>query len=404
MYPTIYHVFYDWFGWEIPFFKLLNSFGFFVAVAFVAASWVLGKELKRKEEGGLFKPEKRKVILGKPVQWSDVIINAFIGFIMGWKIVWLIMNAGDLFVPGTMPQEHIFSMAGYPLMGLLFAALLGGWKWFDYHSKRLPEPQEKVVLFHAWEYTGSITMIAAIFGIVGAKFFHLFENPAEFMQFFKNPTLDNFLSGLTVFGGLIVAAIALGVFAWRKNLPLLHMGDSLAPSFVLAYGIGRIGCQVSGDGDWGIVNTAPKPFFLDWIPDNLWAYDYPNNVNGVGVKIPHNSVMEIYEGYGTFLNPPVFPTPIYETLIMFAIFAAVWFSRKRCHIPGFIFAICLMCIGVERFFIEKIRVNNHFDFLGMQVTQAEVISTLLFFTGGFLVYFFYKNQLSSREWKKWGKT
>ena len=182
MYPTIYHVFYDWFGWEIPFFKLLNSFGFFVAVAFVAASWVLGKELKRKEEGGLFKPEKRKVILGKPVQWSDVIINAFIGFIMGWKIVWLIMNAGDLFVPGTMPQEHIFSMAGYPLMGLLFAALLGGWKWFDYHSKRLPEPQEKVVLFHAWEYTGSITMIAAIFGIVGAKFFHLFENPAEFMN------------------------------------------------------------------------------------------------------------------------------------------------------------------------------------------------------------------------------
>ena len=72
-------------------------------------------------------------------------------------------------------------------------------------------------------------------------------------------------------------------------MPFLRLADATAPGLLLAYGIGRIGCHVSGDGDWGIPNTLPKPGWLSWAPDWIWAYAYPNNVNRVGIRIPNNS-------------------------------------------------------------------------------------------------------------------
>ena len=64
----------------------------------------------------------------------------------------------------------------------------------------------------------------------------------------------------------------------------IHVADAFAPAMMLSYGIGRIGCHVAGDGDWGIVNNYPKPF--SWLPDWVWAYTYPNNVLGEGIQIP----------------------------------------------------------------------------------------------------------------------
>jgi hypothetical protein len=80
---------------------------------------------------------------------------------------------------------------------------------------------------------------------------------------------------------LIVAGIAVAIYARRKKIPFLHLADATAPGLILAYGIGRIGCHVSGDGDWGIVNTAEKPGWLSWLPDWAWSYDYPNNVGAI---------------------------------------------------------------------------------------------------------------------------
>jgi len=158
---------------------------------------------------------------------------------------------------------------------------------------------------------------------------------------------------------------------------------------ILGYGIGRIGCQVSGDGDWGIVNSAPKPGWLSWAPDWLWAYDYPNNVNQVtgpsadtlGMPITDPTV-PCFDGYCTHLVPSVFPTPVYETLMALVIFGILWSLRKRIQVPGVIFSIYLIFNGIERFFIEKIRVNNKFDFLGMKATQAEMIAVIFILIGG----------------------
>ncbi len=388
MYPTIYHALYDMFGLDWTWTKLLNSFGFFVALAFVVASYTLGLELKRKGREGHLKSERRKIILGKGPEWADVITNGIIGFIVGWKFVYLFLNSARLFQPGETPQQHIFSSEGYWFLGLIMGLAFGAWKWWEYKKNQLPEPKEQVVEFHIFEYTGTITFLAAIFGIIGAKLFHLFENPDEFLAFFKSPDLNSFLSGLTVYGGLIVGAAGVLVFAWRKNIPLLHLTDSATPGMILAYGIGRIGCQVSGDGDWGIVNAAPKPSWLSWLPDWMWAYDYPNNVNGVlgpsadtfGMRITDPSI-PCFEGYCTHLVPAVWPTPFYETIMAVLIFGFLWSIRKRVKIPGIITAGYLILNGMERFLIESIRVNNKFDLFGLQATQAQVIAVLFVLSG-----------------------
>ena len=147
---------------------------------------------------------------------------------------------------------------------------------------------------------------------------------------------------------------------------------------LLAYGIGRIGCQVSGDGDWGVANTAPTP---SWLPQWMWSYDYPNNVNGVtgynslggyeGVPITDGTC---FEGYCTHLVPGVYPTPFYEAVACILLFGVLWSLRKRITAPGVIFSLFLVFDGVERFLVEKIRVNE--PWLGSW-TQAEVISLLL---------------------------
>jgi prolipoprotein diacylglyceryltransferase len=79
--------------------------------------------------------------------------------------------------------------------------------------------------------------------------------------------------------------------------------------------------------------------------------------------------------------PSVFPTPVYETIMAVIIFLILWSLRKRIKIPGMIFALYLAFNGLERFWIEKIRVNDTYKLLGMEITQAEIISTLLFIAG-----------------------
>ncbi len=377
MYPTLYHALSDLLGIEWTWMKLLNSFGFFVALAFVAANMLLAAELRRKEAQGLFLPSTRKVIVGEPVRWSDVVSNGLIGFVIGWKFIWLIANAETLFRPGEMPQHHIFSWQGNGWLGLLLGAVFGAWRWYEYHKQRLPVPQEKQVVQHVFEHTGTITFIAAVGGIAGAKIFAWLEDPAGITAFFDHFSLEEFLSGLTVYGGLIIGGAAVLFYAWRKKIHLLALMDAAAPGMMLAYGIGRMGCHVSGDGDWGIANPDPKPAWLGWLPDSWWAYDYPNNVQGAGVKLAEGA----WEGYGTHLVPPVFPTPVYEICMAVLIFALLWYLRRKLSTPGKLFALYMVLCGIERLLIEQIRVNERMSLAGFSLTQAEIIS-VLFIAGG----------------------
>jgi len=405
VYPNLYFLFQDLLGVEVPALKLVNTFGLMVALAFVVASALLKRELQRKEKEGLISASEKKVVAGKaagPLAWAS---SGLLGWLLGWKVLWLLWNAGTLFQGGGPPQQHLFSGAGYPLLGLLGAAAMGFMRYREDMAQRRETPKEETVLVHPWERTGNITLMAAVGGVLGAKFFHLLEYPEELVAFFTAPSLQGFLGGLTIYGGLIVGGIAVALYGRRHGIPFLHLADATAPALMLAYGIGRIGCQVSGDGDWGIPNPHPKPDWLAWAPDWVWSYNFPNNVNAVfgprpsgytGKLITEADPWPIFEGFGTYLDPGVYPTSFYETLMAAAIFAFLWSMRKRWKVKGTLFAVYLMFNGVERFWIEKIRVNAPMEFLGMTMTQAELIATLTCVSGLVLLALLHKQTI-----KRW---
>lgn len=305
----------------------------------------------------------------KDARRNDLIGSVILGFIVGFKALEAVLHFNDLV---NDPQHFLLSARGNFLGGLLVAAALGYFKYRENNKKPVTSDITEVV--HPYQIMGNLTMIAAIAGLLGAKIFHNLENWDEFT---KDP-IDALLSfsGLTFYGGLICGGAAVLYQAAKYKVHWKHMLDIGAPAMMLAYAVGRIGCHVSGDGDWGIVNTAPKPGWLSWAPDWLWAYNYPNNVIEQGVPIDG-----CVGKYCSQLPEMVFPTPLYEFLACLALFGVIWALRKRIKVPGVLFGVYLMMNGIERFCIEKIRVNNKMDFLGMDVTQAEIIAAALFLIG-----------------------
>ena len=87
MYPNLYYAFKDWFGVEWNGLSFLNTFGLMVAMGFVTAAIVLSKELQRKEKLGLLTPREEMIVVGKPATWSELLINGFVGFLFGYKIL-----------------------------------------------------------------------------------------------------------------------------------------------------------------------------------------------------------------------------------------------------------------------------------------------------------------------------
>lgn len=369
MYPTLYHAVHDLLGLDIGILRMLNSFGFFVALAFILASWTLGRELRRMEGLGLLRATVRTRTIGQPASAGELIGQGILGFLLGWKGFFLITRSEEALAD---PPAFLLSAQGDVIAGLAAAALLVWLRWRERQKARLEEPRTEQVKVLPHEHAGNITITAAIWGLIGAKLFHWLENPGEFIAFITAPSSGDIITGLTMYGGLIVAGAMVMRYFKRNGIPVWHGADAAAPGVMLAYAVGRIGCQVSGDGDWGIVNTT----FLGPGPKWLWQYDYPNNVNGVG--IPLTDGRPCFDGYCTVLPETVFPTPLYETMVCLLFFAGLWALRKRLKPAGSIFFLFLFLNGLERFFIEKIRVNVHV--LGT-ITQAEIIAVLLMLAG-----------------------
>lgn len=316
----------DWVG-------IFKTFGALVAVAFLAATWVMVNELKRKEQLGLIQPtlDSRKGVM-----------------------VW--------------PHQRI----------------------------------------------SEIVMIAALGGLVGAKLFNAFETWDDFL---RDPIGSLFSrSGLTFYGGLIVATAVFYYYARKHKIRFAHLCDAAAPAVMIAYGIGRLGCQFAGDGDWGIYNTAyvttsdgtlrqvseqegRQALMLyaeqfrrgNAMPDTghlyapaaspalrwLWAQNYPRNVSNDGIALrdcPHPDYCHV-------LPVAVFPTPVYESIVSIGLFFFLWGIRHRLRRPWQMFGIYLIVNGLERFLVEQIRVNYEYDWGWLHPTQAEIIAVSLMITG-----------------------
>ena len=440
MYPNLYYVFKDWFGVEWKALSFLNTFGLMVAMGFVTAAIILSSELQRKEKQGLLSPREEMIMVGKPATLSELIINGLVGFLFGFKIFGFFFNKTE----GINPQEYIFSREGSILGGLLIAGLLVSLKWWDKNKQKLATPERRNVRIWPHDRVGDIIILGLIFGILGAK---LFDNLENWSDFIKDPIGRLFsVSGLTFYGGLILATVAICWYASKKGIKIIHLVDAAGLALLLAYAVGRIGCQVSGDGDWGIVNSAyitdingkivkagpgefdiqlqknasyylsgrvidkdsvlvpvtdrvyksldkvPRMSFTapSFLPVWMVAYNYRQNVNKDGVKIS-----DCTDEHCRVLPLPVFPTPFNETIVCTFLFLILWSVRRRIKIPGVMFGIYLILNGIERFAVELIRVNNTYSIFGLHPTQAEIISLSLILAGIILILVVRKKHAAS---------
>jgi phosphatidylglycerol---prolipoprotein diacylglyceryl transferase len=192
-----------------------------------------------------------------------------------------------------------------------------------------------------WAY--ELVFVALVGGIVGSRLDFVLENYDEV----KDDLLGNIFSGsgLVWYGGAIGGAIAVCLWAWWRGMFNLALLDLCAAPLAVGYALGRIGCQISGDGDYG------QPW------DGPWAMAYPDGT------IPTDT--------------PVHPTPIYETLTMGLVAYALWRLRDRFR-TGILFAIYLIAAGTERFLIEFIRRNED---VALDLTQAQLISVVMVLAG-----------------------
>lgn len=370
MYPDLSYFFHALFGTPVDnWTSVFKTFGFFLVLAILSAAVLLYQELKRKAQEGLFSPTPIQIDTARGASLWDLFSNALFGFLLGFKGFAIATNFGNF---QADPSGFLLSSEGNVLVGILLAGLLVGLKYWEGVKKSKAAGGIQTVQVYPHDRIGEITMIAAISGVLGAKIFALLE---DLPAFFEDP-IGTFVSGsgLAIYGGLIVGFFSVAYYLRRKKIPIIHVVDAVAPALIIAYGVGRLGCHFSGDGDWGITAAAqPSWWFL---PDWLWSYDYPQNVLNEGVPIEGCTA-----NYCSRLDPAVYPTPLYESIMAFIIGGILWGIRKRLAIPGMLFAIYLMFNGVERFFIEKIRVNEKYQVLGTPLTQAEIISILLFLVG-----------------------
>src|ERR1700722_10485844 len=217
----------------------------------------------------------------------------------------------------------------------------------------------------------SIIGITGLAGLAGARLYHLLESPAEF---FANPWPLLFsTTGFAWFGALLGGFTALVLLARNYRMKILLMLDVAAPAAALGYGIGRIGCLISGDGDYGTPTSLP------------WGMSFPNGL------VP--------------TTERVHPTPIYEFLDAVVIAYILWRigqwalpgnlakpakpaipvnqGKLPVHPVGEVFAWYLVLTGVARFLVEFIRINPR-SFLGM--SNAQAASVLSVFAGVLLLF------------------
>ena len=379
MFPTLSHLIEYLTGVFIP--LPFKTFGFFIALAFLAGSYFISKDLTEKNDSGLIPSTKKKAIKGKPTETKDLIKHALTGLLIGFKGLFAYYNY-SYFIDDTF--SFLFSVQGSTsgaVIGLVLGLAYGLYLKKTNPFTELVEEEQEV---KPQELTANLLLISAGAGLFGAKIFHQLENWDTFIADPMGQLLSG--GGLTFYGGLICGAAAVIIYVKQYGIKTGIIADAMAAPLMLAYGIGRIGCHTSGDGDWGIVNLNSKPDFLQFLPDWMWAYTYPNNVIRAGERMA-----ECTDPLGVYcyeLANPVYPTAVYEAIMGIILFTIIWKLRNSFSRPGMLFSLYLVFNGLERFSIEKIRINNE---LYNGLTQAEMISAGLVVLG-ISLFFWLKNR------------
>jgi len=268
-----------------------------------------------------------------------------------------------------------FKVYGYGLM-LGIAFLLGSYVLAKGLSRKKIDPN----------IATTVTILAVIFGISGAKILYLIE---EWGYFVKDPLGTAFSpGGLTWYGGFVLGLAAVLFYVWRKRVPLLKFLDALGVALILAYGVGRIGCQLSGDGDYGYPTRLPwgtiyaqgtaKPMFaleeyFKAHPDDatFWHYDslkaVPGGVDRLGMR------------YSKFdAVTPLHPAPLYEFVLGVVGYLILVRLRREEYPDGVLFMVYLILASIFRLSVEFLRLNPRLMF---GLSEAQLVSIILIVFG-----------------------
>lgn len=190
----------------------------------------------------------------------------------------------------------------------------------------------------------ALTLAAGLGGFVGARLYWLAEHAGEITL------LDSFSSaGFTWYGGVLGGAVAVLAVARRRGVDLPVLLGAAGPALALGYGVGRVACQLAGDGTYGVASDLP------------WAMSYPDG------EVP--------------TTEQVHPTPVYETVASLVIFWVLW--RLRCRwAPTRLFGLYLILAGAERFLVELLRLN---DDVALGLTQPQLFAAAMTIAGAALV-------------------
>jgi phosphatidylglycerol---prolipoprotein diacylglyceryl transferase len=235
----------------------------------------------------------------------------------------------------VQPELNLFGLT-LQTFGLMLgvAFIVCGWLTARY-LKEIGKPVD-------WAY--EFIFAAIVGGLVGSRLWWVVENWDETSDDLFGSLFTG--AGLVFYGGAIGGAIAVLFWSWRKGWLEARTFAMGAAPLAAGYAIGRIGCQLAGDGDYGI----------PW--DGPWAMAYPNGTVPTDV--------------------PVHPTPVYETIVMGIVTVVLWRLRHRLR-PGNLFALWAVLAGLERFLIEFIRRN---DEVVAGLTQPQLISLAMVLLGG----------------------
>ncbi len=230
-----------------------------------------------------------------------------------------------------------------------------------------------------------VVLTAAIAGLAGSKlYFLLFES---FERFMRHP-LEMLFSGagLTWYGGLVLAMICIMILIRRRKLPLLRSVDLISVPLPLGYGIGRIGCHLAGDGDYGLPYNGifATNYSKGIVPPSQAFYgtevakDYPNGI------VPNDTLCH--------------PTPVYETAVSVLIFFVLWQTTRNKNLPaGFQISLYFILAGFERFFIEFLRLNPK---VAWDLSGAQLISLGSVAAGAVWMMIAFKNHNPDESVKK----
>lgn len=214
------------------------------------------------------------------------------------------------------------------------------------------------------DFASALVVWAAISGIACSRLYSVIDN---FPAYAHDPWSIIFSgSGFVWYGGLIGGLLSSFIVARYYGISIGATADMAGPALVIGQALGRIGCHLSGDGDWGMPTKLP------------WGVQYPNAIVGWGPSTVLTTDAQHHLIAGYYPGVHVHPTPIYEAIAYTLIFLFLWSRRTKTRVPGQIFFLYMMLAGTARFLVEFLRINPR---VLMGLSEAQLIALTMMVLG-----------------------